>query len=383
METREVFFLLIRKALGAWDGEVPVKPEMLPELFDLSDAHDLSHLLGQALSDLGLLGEDEISRKFQKRALQAVYRYSKQNCEYERICAVLEEEQIPYIPLKGAVMRKFYPEGWMRSSGDIDILVKPADVEAAAAALEKKAGYTRGKKAAYDLVMHSESGVCLELHFDTMEESRADSIRRVLADLWEQAAPEKPGASCYVLKDELFYFYHIAHMVRHFEAGGCGVRPFLDIWFLNGIAQRNVAAREELLREGGLLTFAWCAEKLTHVWMDAQKMDETSELLEQYVLRGGVYGSVGNFVAVNQSKTGGKTKFLLSKVFLPYETMRQWYPLAKKSKWLLPVAYIQRVAKHLFGGMGRLRAILWSNAAMPEERKDAVTALLEQLDLPK
>ena len=25
--------------------------------------------------------------------------------------------------------------------------------------------------------------------------------------------------------DELFYFYHIAHMVKHFENGGCGIRP--------------------------------------------------------------------------------------------------------------------------------------------------------------
>ena len=128
MGVQEVFIYLIRKALGAWEGEVPVNPEMLPVLLDLADAHDLSHLLGQALSDLGLLGEDETSQKFRSRALQAVYRYGKQKREFERICAVLEEEKIPYIPMKGAVIRKRYPEGWMRSSCDIDVFVKKNDV---------------------------------------------------------------------------------------------------------------------------------------------------------------------------------------------------------------------------------------------------------------
>ena len=33
-----------------------------------------------------------------------------------RGCAVLEEAKIPYIPLKGTVLRDYYPEAWMRTS---------------------------------------------------------------------------------------------------------------------------------------------------------------------------------------------------------------------------------------------------------------------------
>lgn len=383
MDTQSVFFSLLRRVLRGGMEDVTVSSNMLPQLFGLADAHDLAHLAGQALSDLGALGEDDISRQFREKALQAVYRYGKQNYELQRICAVLEAAAVPFVPLKGSVIRSLYPEGWMRSSGDIDILVKPSDLERAAAALEKQLGCRLGKKAAYDLTMLTESGVRLELHFDTMEESRADSMRRVLEKLWEHAAPAEPGAFRHVLTDEMFYYYHIAHMVRHFEAGGCGVRPFLDLWLLDCKGKYDPARRETLLREGGLLSFARCAEKLARVWMEGESADETSLLLQRYILQGGVYGSIGNFVAVNQTRAEGKTEFLLSKVFLPYEKMRELYPIVKKSKWLLPVAHVQRWGRHLLGGMDRLKKIFASNAAVTPDQRDAMTVLLERLDLPE
>ena len=44
-------------------------------------------------------------------------------------CNALEKAQIPFVPLKGSVIRKYYPEAWMRTSSDIDVLVHKEDVE--------------------------------------------------------------------------------------------------------------------------------------------------------------------------------------------------------------------------------------------------------------
>ena len=35
----------------------------------------------------------------------------------------IKKVQIPFLPLKGSVIRQYYPEPWMRTSCDIDILV--------------------------------------------------------------------------------------------------------------------------------------------------------------------------------------------------------------------------------------------------------------------
>ena len=60
-----------------------------------------------------------------------------------------------------------------------------------------------------------------------------DGCRGVLAQIWDTAVSAGPGSHRLLLADEMFYFYHIAHMVKHFEVGGCGIRPFLDLWIMN------------------------------------------------------------------------------------------------------------------------------------------------------
>ena len=39
-------------------------------------------------------------------------------------------------------------------------------------------------------------------------------------------------------------------MAKHFENGGCGVRPFIDLWILNHRRPFDRAKRESLLRDG-------------------------------------------------------------------------------------------------------------------------------------
>ena len=92
------------------EAKTSITPEILPQLYALSKSHDMAHIVAQGLSDLGLLGEDEISQKFQKQQMLAVYRYQKLNYELEQICQTLEAAKIPFIPLKGSVIRRYYSD---------------------------------------------------------------------------------------------------------------------------------------------------------------------------------------------------------------------------------------------------------------------------------
>ena len=155
MTESDILFALLRHQICGEEIGEEVKqaltPERLEKVYKLATSHDLAHLAGQSLSQLGLLGEDEVSGKFKKKAMQAVYRYVQVNFEYEQICATLEEAKIPFIPLKGSVLRHYYPEPWMRTSSDIDVLVTPENLDAAAAVLTEKLGYQAGKKHEHDI----------------------------------------------------------------------------------------------------------------------------------------------------------------------------------------------------------------------------------------
>ena len=159
----------------------------LAKLYKLSKSHDLAHLVGDALIKNDLIGDGEIKAKFQKQMMLAVYRYEKINYELGRLRKVLNEAEIPFIPLKGSVIRQYYPEPWMRTSCDIDVLVHESDLERAVSALTSAVGYKADSKGSHDVGMFSDSGVHLELHYSLIEDKIVGSAADVLRSTWKNA----------------------------------------------------------------------------------------------------------------------------------------------------------------------------------------------------
>ena len=386
MNSRQILFALLRMQIcGAAVGEEitgELSTEVLQELYSLALKHDLAHIAGQALSDLGCLGNDEVSEKFKKQAMLAVYRYTKMEREFQNICNVLEKAQIPYMPLKGAVIRKFYPEPWMRTSCDIDILVRTELLDDAVKLLQDKMGFTYQAKTSHDISLRSSDNVHLELHFDLTDDAVSVAQRTVLRKVWEYAVPTVQTVSRREMPDEMFYFYHIAHMAKHIENGGCGIKPFLDLWILNHQVEHDRQKREQLLEEGGLLTFALVAEKLSEVWFSGAAADNLTSRLEQYVLDGGVYGTLKNSVAVKQAQKGGKLQYLLYKIWQPYNIIKYAYPVLQKHKWLTPVYQVRRWLRLVFGGgLDHAVKTVKANAGMEQQERYSVQQLLNELEL--
>jgi hypothetical protein len=152
------------------------------------------------------------------------------------------------------------------------------------------------------------------------------------------------------MPDDLFYFYHIAHMAKHFENGGCGIRPFIDLWILDRIDSADNTKRDRLLQEGKLLTFANVARKLSRVWFDDEEHDAVIQQMEEYILRGGIYGNSTNRIMVHQQKKGGRFKYALSKIFIPYDVIKFHYSILQKHRWLTPIMEVRRWFKLIFCG---------------------------------
>lgn len=386
MNSKQMLFALLRMQIcGAAVGEEVQKalsPQILEELYSLSLKHDLAHIAGQALGDLGCLGDDEISGKFKKQAMLAVYRHTRMEHDFQSICNTLEAAKIPYIPLKGAVIRKYYPEAWMRTSCDIDVLVKTELLDDAVKLLQDRMGFSYQAKTSHDVSLYSPNNVHLELHFDLTDDAVSVAQRTVLRRVWEYSAPAEEMRSMWKMLDETFYFYHIAHMAKHIENGGCGIKPFLDLWILNHQVVHDRQKREELLAEGGLLTFARAAEKLSEVWFSGAEVDSLSLQLEQYVLDGGVYGTLKNSIVVKQAQKGGKLQYMLFKIWQPYNIIKYAYPVLQKHKWLTPIYQVRRWLRIIFcDGLGRSINILQTNAGMEDTERNAVKCLLDELGL--
>ena len=236
-ELANLIFALLRYEL--FDEQVgedvlhAITPETAIKIYKVGLSHDVGHLIADALDRLSLLPEDDIKKKMLGERSKAVFRFEQLNYETGEIISVLEAEQIPYVLLKGAVIRKNYPKPWMRTSCDVDILVKKEDFTRATEEVVQKLEYTAMPQGGHDISLYSGGGVHLELHYALFDDFRYGKALDVLNDIWAYTYRVKEDGYAYVFLDEAFYFYHIAHMAKHFEEGGCGIRSFIDLYYLD------------------------------------------------------------------------------------------------------------------------------------------------------
>ena len=391
----------IKYEVGGKEGRKELKKVVLPEvsarllseLYKLSKAHDVAHLVGDALSKCGAFtnlpdtaDEEEratiakIKAKFDGQVFTAVYRYENINYELGQLKQTLNEAKIPFIPLKGSVIRKFYPEPWMRTSCDIDILVKEADADNASKILAERLQYKINEKGQHDISLFSSSNIHVELHFKLMDiEFKQVSA---LSDIWSGGEITPVSEYEYRMSNELFLLYHIYHTAKHFVNGGCGIKPFIDLWIIKNKIGYDEAKVEKLLTKNGLFSFYSRAEELMNVWFEGKPHNDVTQEMENYILQGGVYGTLEQQLAMSQSKKGGKFRHLLSRTFLSYEQMKVYYPSVKKCPILFPFYQVRRWCRILFCG-GRKTAIneIKVNQNLSEEKKQSAKRLIDELGL--
>ena len=356
-----------------------INAESQARLYQLLGAHDLSHLLSDALLRNEIFVDGGKGKKWlQHHRNRAVCRYEQMQYEIDAIVRAFENAEIPHVLLKGAVLRDAYPQVWFRTSCDVDILVQESDLLRAGDAL-CEIGYAQGTKGSHDVRFVATGGVNLELHYSLIEEAVNPDASRILQGVWENVVLRDGFGYSYVMNDEFFYFYHVAHMAKHFSNGGCGVRSVLDLYVLNGWQN---ARREELLRRGGLSAFENALRALACVWFAEKGHDGYTKEIADYILRGGAYGVMENRVVIQQTKKGGKFRYALSRIFLPYETLRFYYPSLQNRKWLTPLYQIRRWGRLIFGGgMKRSLKELQTNGSVSKEKREHAATLLERLGI--
>ena len=386
MKPIEILFALLRFELNGEELSESIKSgvseETLEALYKCSKAHDIAHIICSALEKNDLLPADgDIASKFRNEQLLSVYRYQRLNAEAGRINRVLSEAGIEFIPLKGSVIRAYYPEPWMRTSCDIDILVHEEELDRAVDAVVLKLGYDTDRKRDYhDISLRSSNGVHLELHFSILE--NLENVDRLLSRAWEYALPRSEGALEYKLTDEFLMFYAIAHMSYHFIFGGCGIRPFIDLWLMkkhNGYDEEKLNA---LCCECGIEKFYNSVSELAEIWFSDAEYNDLSREIEKYIILGGVYGDYKSTIAVRNAKSGGAFKHILTRIFQPYNILREKYPILKKHRFLTPFYEVKRWFDLLFKGKGRSFVNLVKvNNTVTDEHSEELKLFLEKLGL--
>ena len=345
------------------------KSEDLKALFSLAKVHQVEHLVSYFLFKLG-------KAEYAKGFYSSLSNTTKQTYELSRIRAALTEAEIPFIVLKGPVVRKLYPDAWMRNSCDIDVLVKDEDVEKAGKVLEALSFKKEDVLSSHD-VSYTNGSVHVELHYTLIEKYRFSEISDVLGQVWTTAI--KDEGTEFVMPDEYYYFYHIAHMVKHFESGGCGIRSVLDLWILNYRTSFDKDKRASLLLNGGILKFEKELLRLANYWFSGGEGDSL-QTLEDFIFTGGAYGALTNSVAVKKSVRGGRVAYLIHRLFVPYSQLVKYYPRLERFPILLPYYEVKRWVQAISrNGKGYRREL--SENIKRDKDSEAISKMLESLGM--
>ena len=376
MEPVDISRLMIRLVKSYLLGERftdTLSKEQSEAVFALAQKHDVAHLVGLALPNSSA-SEKQNCELFVQAQYKAVFRYERMNYERQKIYQLFEEQEISFLPLKGAVLGSLYPEPWHRTSCDMDILVAEESLSEALMLLEERLQYKNQGKSEHDISLRSPNGIHIELHYDFHEKDISTQA------VWDAVTQKKPGSFHCVMPPEMFFYCHIAHMAKHFKYGGCGFRPFVDIWMMNHHMTYDRKKLDAMLIKDGLKKFADIIFKLMDVWFGDAEMDSVLAMASDYIVNAGAYGSVENRVAAGQIKKKSKFRYAMARIFLRYEALKYPYPILERHRWLMPFCQIHRWIKLL--GAGKLKQAaneIEINGRMDRDHQNEIRELFDTL----
>lgn len=365
-----VLFSLLRYAVcGNCQPDKALAEKELDRVLALAKDHDVAHLIAHSMEKLGVKNGD-----LQREKALAILRTEKLKFATAQVCTAFEGAKIRHVLLKGAQLRSIYPEAWMRTSCDLDVYVDPKDLDTASEAL-LSSGFKMVGKNSHDVSFYAPNGCHIELHYAFIEDEVFKDTDGLFGNVFENSVKETEFR--YLLTDELFYLYHIAHMAKHVKNGGCGIRPFLDLWLLCHKLPQN-AERQKLCEKYGLKQFEETSRALSEAWFSGEEHNERTRNLSEYIIGGKVYGTLQNSAAIQQNKHKGKGGYVLSRLFMPYGKLIYKYPSLEGRPWLMPIYTVRRWFT-LFNG--KVSDRVKKELTVEQESVESLSSLMKELGL--
>ena len=373
--TRDKLFTVIRAGMGLPAAEITLSPDECLSILKLSNRQSILPIVLRGMDKLGIA--DPSQALFEQHRLKSDYRVIQHDDALKRVSSALDEAGIPYIPLKGAVLRHLYPDITLRTSSDIDVLIKETDLDKAVAVLEEKTDFKTDKRNYHDVSMIS-SRVHLELHFSIKENMK--NIDRFLSRAWEYIIPSDEG-SCYQFSPDFQVFHVVAHMSYHMVHGGLGIRPFLDLWLLRTKTEYSEETIRQMFSECGILMFYEKSCQLVDAWMSGEKIPDTLELYEKYCLDSRVFGNEETIIAAKQREKRG-FGYLVGRIFMSRDELATEFPEIEKKPYLIPLCQAKRWTRLLKKQKrDHVRKEMKAIKRTPRESVELFDELLKELNL--
>ena len=317
------------------------------KLFIVCQEHILTACAAYALESAGIKNE-----QFTQAKEKALRKNILLDVERNRIFSRFEKEKIRYMPLKGSIIKSWYPKPGMRQMSDNDILYD-AKYREKVREIMLDSGFScehfgKGNDDAY-----FKPPVCnFEMHNELFNALDNAKFNRYYLDIEKRLVKDENNAYGYHFGIEDFYIYVTAHEYRHFVSGGVGVRYLADRYIILKKYGKSMnwkyMAKE--LKKLKIADYEQQSRKLAVKLFRRQELGEKEKKLLNYHIFSGTYGNTENKVrnGIRNYGKGSKAKYILRRIFPPMQQIKVWDNFFYRHKWLIPVLLVYRPFRGLF-----------------------------------
>lgn len=332
--------------------EPDAKPEDLPvkAIYRMARLHNLDCIVYDGMKRIAGEADADLMEEWAKRNTICAAQGIMQQREAKNLVKELPARGIRVLPLKGSILKEFYPQARYRQMADVDILIDRKNMEKAHTVM-KELGYQYKGGDSEDTVdkYYKPPCVSIEIHSHLMH-YHAENHKKYL-DIWERCKEEN---GVYHMSWDDYYLFLMEHFAKHFNESGSGIRFVLDIYiFLEAKKQElHLEYLKKKQKELGLEEFCREMEEIAYRWFDGRPEIRDSKY-ETVILLAGIFGIKQWAYAGQQKKYLEKYKnpgiakgmYLLGRLFPDYHAMAAQYPFLRKLPVLLPVTWILRALR--------------------------------------
>lgn len=293
----------------------------------------------------------------------SIVKEAHQHFALEEIKEEFEKRKIAFLPLKGSILKEYYPYPQMRMMGDIDILHQfnqKEDVNKTLLSL----GYNQimDAKITHDIYQRTPF-IRIEMHKELISKNMIQ--REYFNDIWKRVRLNEGKKFEYEMTWEDYYLFLLAHMAKHFSNSGTGLRSLTDfhVFIQNKGNDLNRSYVDEKLKKIQLDKFEKQLFEIDDcIFNDKEWVDQDLLKVFEYMVSSGIYGNFKNSSLNNMSKTssnlGGKILYLKDLIFINCESAEIFYPWLKRRRYLLGFAWILRITDRMIHKKDKLKDVV-------------------------
>lgn len=322
----------------------------LDAIYQLSSYHSLTSIVAFSLEKVM-----HLPHEFDQAKKKAIRKLALFDIEREKVFQSLNSEKIWFLPLKGIILKDYYPQYGMREMADNDLLCdaeRMGDIKR----IMINSGFACENfgKGIHDIYV--KSPVAFEMHNTLFDKKETKHLYEYYKDVKSKLIKVTRNSFEYHFTNEDFYIFLLAHEYKHYILGGTGLKSLIDtyVFLERWNDELNWPYIDEELQKLNIREFEMMNRNLSNAVFSGKQLTETEKESLLYFVTSGSYGTTEGYwqtymsekLADDSSKE--KRKYIHNRIFVNGEELESKYPFFYKHKILLPTLYLRRLFSAVF-----------------------------------